>query len=449
MRCSSTWVICTFNATLYTPSTGRSSTLKTGTRRGRKPPCARGSGPPRSTAGWRGGVATRARAHPPPRRASGPTTPRRSTPAPRPRVRRGPGRRTAGDPWRTAARRSHTRRAVRQSAARRSPRTDVSPPTYTSSWNGTVPLTAAPPARSARVGRDRRVARREVGRRLRRHAPERLDRIPQRGMPLPGKARVQAAGRGDREVARVELERGARADLTEVTGPVVRPARPEDRAGVGAGVCVSEERAQGEPESRHERNRHPGAEPQLGRAHAVHAVRLRSIGLVARSIEPNELEAGGAQLHVKNRGKERSPELTRRVHAVRGRAGCVSDLAEEARAGGQGVEPVAGVTDPHPDEESDVGSIARAPERHRLRSPGVRATLRGHFARHRGDAGEQRESMGHPGHEPDIPPRRRASKAWARRFKATEGVPDGRGIPARFDGAGRTARGAAARAPYG
>src|SRR5438105_1678263 len=215
-------------------------------------------------------------------------------------------------------------------------------------------------------------------------------------MPLPGKARVQAAGRGDGEVARVELERGTRADLTEVTGPVVRHARPEDGAGIGAGVCVCEERAQGEPESRHERNRHPGAEPQLGRAHTVHAVRLRSIGLVARSIEPNELEAGGAQLHVKNRGKERSPELTRRVHAVRGRAGCVSDLAEEARAGGQGVEPVAGVTDPHPDEESDVGSIARAPERHRLRSPGVRATLRGHFARHRGDAGEQAASAAKP-----------------------------------------------------
>src|SRR5438876_389952 len=179
-------------------------------------------------------------------------------------------------------------------------------------------------------------------------ACQRSDDSP--GIPLPDYAHMHAAGRCGRVVARVELEPRARPDLTEVTRAVIRTGSGEDRARVAGAVGILEERPQHYLESRRERDRDAWPDEQLLLAHAVHAVRLRAVGLVAHAVEPKELESRRAQLDIENRRKERSPELTRHLYPVRVRAGRVGGLGEQPGAGRQGVGSVPWVSDPEPDQ---------------------------------------------------------------------------------------------------
>src|SRR5205823_9232681 len=119
---------------------------------------------------------------------------------------------------------------------------------------------------------------------------------------------------------------------------------------------------------------------------------------------PNELQARSAQLDEENRRQERPPELTCKVYAVAVDTRCIRGFGQQARARRQRPEAIAGVRDPRPDEESDIGRIAHAPQRHGLGSPGVGAALGGGLwwscQRQRARGGECAADPS--GHEPRI-----------------------------------------------
>ncbi len=221
-------------------------------------------------------------------------------------------------------------------------------------------------------------------------------------MPLSDDAHTHAARRRDRVVTRVELEPRARLDLTEVPR-AVRTCRGEHRAGIARGVSVLDRRSHGEPQARRERYRHARRDEHLPLAHPIHAVGLRTVGVVAYSVEPNQLETRRAQLDVENRRQERPPELTCHVDAVPAGAGRVGGLRQQARARRQRAESVPGVQNSRTDQQSEIRGVTHAEERHRLGLPGVRAALPRDIASDEGESREELYSAGQPRHEPEHP----------------------------------------------
>src|SRR5207244_5318023 len=136
---------------------------------------------------------------------------------------------------------------------------------------------------------------------------------------------------------------------------------------------------------------------------AIGAVCPRAVGLVADSIEPDELESGGPERDVERRRWPPGPEFRGDVHAVAARGRGVLRLGEGAGRRRQGVEAVSRVDDPCTEEQADIGSIASAERRYRPRPPGVGRPL-GTRAGDDGEARQQQHASGEWGHRTRVTP---------------------------------------------